>query len=265
MFESIPANLAPENVSMKSALNMLTKIASSTSNASANKDRKNLSAFWEFGKKYHDFPKTNPFRQVDRFPEKPGHHYVPPSEDFWKVYEAVDNDDKTMLLTFLHTAARRSEILQLKWDDVDLKQSRIRLSTCKTRDGSRKQVWLTMSSALHEALAEHKLKGGKNEYVFSSKRTNENYVDRKHFLVRICKKIGIKPFGYYGIRGLSATVLAQAGIPLPEIQRILRHANMTTTELYIQALGVSPDLLGAAFDKMAAAPKILPFRAPKQI
>jgi hypothetical protein len=56
-------------------------------------------------------------------------------------------------------------------------------------------------------------------------------------------------------------VLAQAGVPLPEIQKILRHANMTTTELYVRSLGITSDMPGVAFDE--TAPKVLPFRAVK--
>jgi integrase len=264
LFLYVSPDISPESISMKAALEALTGIAKRTGNATANGVRKNLSAFWEYGKKYHGFPLLNPFQQIERFPEKPEHHYVPPIEDFWRVYETADTVDRTMLLTLLHTAARRSEVLQLTWNDVDFQKRKIRLSTCKTRDGSRKQVWLSMTARLHAALVEHKVrqKGhGQEANIFLSKRTGETYVDRKHFTERLCRKAGVRPFGYHGIRGLSATVLAQAGVPLPEIQKILRHANMTTTELYVRALGVSTDMLSEAFDKMEAAPKVLPFRA----
>jgi integrase len=66
----------------------------------------------------------------------------------------------------------------------------------------------------------------------------------------ICRRAGVRLFGYHGIRGLSATVLAQAGIPLPEIQQILRHTHLTTTERYIRSLGVTSDMLDEAFEKI---------------
>jgi integrase len=215
---------------------------------SANRIKKDLSAFWTFGIKYHGFPEVCPFQNVDRFPEKPEHHYVPPIEDFWKVYKIADAVDKTMLLTFLHTAARKSEILRLTWDDVDFQKRKIRLSTCKTRDGDRKQAWLTMTTKLYAALVEHKLRqGGRSETVFLSKSTGDAYKRRDDFMNHICRRAGVRPFGFHGIRGLSATVLAQAGIPLPEIQQILRHAHLTTTERYIRSLGVTSDMLDEAF------------------
>jgi integrase len=250
-FVHISPEIEPEAVAKKSVLEALTRIAQKYGNISANRVKKELSAFWAFGVKYHGFPEMCPFQKVDRFPEKPEHHYVPPIEDFWKVYAVADAVDKAMLLTFLHTAARCSEILRLTWDDVDFQKRKIRLSTCKTRGGGRKQAWLTMTTKLYAALVEHKLRqGGRSGNVFLSKSTGDAYRGRRHFMKDLCRRAEVRSFGYHGIRGLSATVLAQAGIPLPEIQQILRHANMTTTERYIRALGVTNDMLDEAFGKI---------------
>ncbi len=257
-FSVAPAALEPEALTMKTALAALTRTANSVGNAAANKDRKHLSAYWEFGKKYHGFPLLNPFQQIERFPEKPENHYVPPVEDFWKVYGKADREDRAMLLALLHTAGRRSEVLHLTWEDVDFRQKKIRLSTCKTRDGSRKRVWLSMTRALHDTLAEHRMhSGGNSEYVFTSKTTGAPYVDRKHFVERLCARASVKKFGYHGIRGLSATLLAQ-DLPVQEIQGILRHANLTTTARYVRSLGVTADRLSETFDRFeekATAPR----------
>ena len=263
LFLCVSPKAEPEMLSMKTALSIITHTARIVSNAEANKTRKHLSAFWEFGRKYHGFPLLNPFQQTERLPEYPESHYVPPVEDFWKVYEKADALDQAMLLALLHTAGRRSEVLHLKWEDVDFQQRAIRLSTCKTKDGSRNRVWLSMTRDLTNALAEHKMrKGGKSDYIFVSKTTGEPYVDRKHFIERLCMRAKVKVFGYHGIRGLSATMLAQ-DLPIQEIQRILRHANLTTTARYIRSLGVTSDRLSETFDKKVAAPKTILFRAAK--
>ena len=61
LFSVVPAALEPEALTMKTALAALSKTAKSVSNAAANKDRKHLSAYWEFGKKYHGLPSVQPF------------------------------------------------------------------------------------------------------------------------------------------------------------------------------------------------------------
>jgi hypothetical protein len=70
----------------------------------ANKDRKNLVAAWNWGIKTKGLPESNPF-QVDKFPEIRHPRYIPPEEDFWKVYDLTTGQDKVMLTTFLFTAA----------------------------------------------------------------------------------------------------------------------------------------------------------------
>ena len=104
----------------------------------ANKDRKNLSAAWEWGRKYIDgFPAVlNPFSVAPRFREERKPRYVPTEQDFWKVVAVAENQDRAMLLAFFYLGARRGEIFRLKWEDVDLSDNRVRLGTCKTSDGS---------------------------------------------------------------------------------------------------------------------------------
>jgi integrase len=52
-----------------------------------------------------------------------------------------------------------------------------------------------------------------------------------------CKKAGVKYFGVHAIRHLTASILAQANIPMIQIQTILRHMSLATTERYIKRLG----------------------------
>ena len=104
----------------------------------ANKDRKNLIAAWNWGKMYMNpvLPSHNPCI-VRKLPEVKNPRYVPPISDFWKIYNLLpEGQDKVMLLTFLHTAARRAEIFRLKISDLDFDNNRIRLSTRKRTGGN---------------------------------------------------------------------------------------------------------------------------------
>ena len=52
---------------------------------------------------------------------------------------------------------------------------------------------------------------------------------RRWLMARVCKRVGVRPFGFHAIRHLSASMMARAGIPLTTIQAILRHKSATTT------------------------------------
>jgi integrase len=76
-------------------------------------------AAWNWGIKYLGLPTDNPCL-VERFPEIKQPRYVPSEKDFWKVYKAAwTEQDAIMLLSYLHLAARKSELFRLKWVDVD--------------------------------------------------------------------------------------------------------------------------------------------------
>ncbi|MGD9949898.1 MAG: tyrosine-type recombinase/integrase [Desulfobulbus sp.] len=74
-----------------------------------------------------------------------------------------------------------------------------------------------------------------NERVFLSYRSLA-YQYRQHWLKKICEEAGVKPFGFHGIRHLFASILAAQNVPLVEIQYMLRHTSLATTQRYIHRL-----------------------------
>jgi len=114
-FEMIPNTKLVTELTVTDCLNVLKHRAEEVSGSAANKDRKNLAAAWTWGVKYLGMPKDNPFAAVDKFPAKQQGKYVPPVEDFWKAYDVARPKDQVFLLTLLHTAARRNELLTLTW------------------------------------------------------------------------------------------------------------------------------------------------------
>ncbi len=105
------------------------------------------------GGNYLGLPEKNPFKAVERFGEDKRPRYVPSEEDFWKVFQAAETEqDRAMLLAYLHTAARRSEVLNPRWDDLDFANSRLRLWTKKRQGGGREFDWIPMTADLRTAL-----------------------------------------------------------------------------------------------------------------
>ena len=216
-------------------LDFLREQYESRSGYAANKDRKNLVAAWNWGIKYRGLPCMNPCI-VDRFPETRQTRHVPPERDFWAVYDAAEGQDKVMLMGFLHLAARKTELFRLRWDDVDFEHCNVRLWTRKRTNGSFEYEWLPMTSDLHLALLQHR-QSCLNEWVFPNPETGIPYLHRRRWMKQNCKKAGVKYFGVHAIRHLTASILAQANVPMIQIQTILRHMSLATTERYIKRLG----------------------------
>ena len=58
---------------------------------------------------------------------------------------------------------------------------------------------------------------------------------------KLCKKAGVKKFGFHAIRHHVAMILEDSGkATLREIQKMLRHQHPTTTDNYLK--GLSPEM-----------------------
>jgi integrase len=214
----------------------------------ANKDRKNLVAAWNWGMRYLEppLPQQNPCL-VHKLPEQRTPRYIPPEEDFWRVYQVAEGQDKVMLLAFLYLAARRGEIFRLKVEDLDFPNRRVRLSTRKREGGNLEYDWLPMVNELAEALQGWLIgRPVKSESVFvclDETPLSRDYYGmpfqyRLQFMSRLCDKAGVRRFGFHAIRHLTATSLYKQGQSVGVIQAILRHTSPSTTERYLKTLGL---------------------------
>jgi integrase len=248
-FKIIDAAMPVSKLKPADVLKYVVKQKEERSGHAANKDRKNLVAAWNWGMKYVNPPLPGPSPcLVDRMPEIRHPRYVPPEEDFWKIYEVAEGQDKVMLLTFLHLAARRGEIFRLAWADVDFGNDRIRLWTRKRKDGSFEWDLLPMTKELRKSLRwwwEHRPIKDQihvflclNEHPGQKSNYGRPFVSNQKFMRRICEKASVKHFGFHAIRHLSSTILHGLGYRVREIQPILRHKSPRTTELYLRRLGL---------------------------
>ncbi len=254
-FQYFDANEPISALTPGALLECLQKVAEKNGGNVANKIRKNLVAGWNWGIKYQNLPRPNPCL-VERFPERRKARYVPPVDDFWKAYDAAAPHDQVMMLTYLHTAARRKELFNLTWDDVDFGNQRIRLWTSKREGGTNEFDWIPMTDELLNALVKHQ-KQSKSKYVFTDPASGGQYLARQHYMKRLCKRAKVTAFGWHAIRHLTASILISNGVPLTTIQKILRHKNLTTTQLYVHELDQDRTKIQQVLARKEKSPQVL--------
>lgn len=95
---------------------------------------------------------------------------------------------------------------------------------------------VSVKDDLIEWLLRHRKKSNASlDNVFVSYRSLP-YEYRQHWLKILCEKAGVEPFGFHGIPHLFASILAAENVPLVEIQFMLRHTSLATTQRYIHRL-----------------------------
>ena len=114
-------NSPAEEVTVHMAQSYLLERADRVSNNSFNVYRQEGKRLFNWAVRQQLLPKdfSNPFAEVDKKRHEKGKPRPAVIEDVIKVYMAADPDQKDLILTYLVTGARKSEILKWEWSDID--------------------------------------------------------------------------------------------------------------------------------------------------
>lgn len=172
----------------------------------------------------------NPARGVDANPEHSRNRWADETEAPRLLAAIAKEDDpyiRAAFLLFLLTGLRRSELLSLRWGQVDLARREIFLPTTKANRPHR----LPLSRAALRVLATIPRVEG-NDHVFPGRDRARRY-DLKRPWVRVRANAGLENFRLHDLRRTVGSWLATAGkASLPLIGKVLNHSNASTTQIY---------------------------------
>jgi len=133
---------------------------------------------------------------------------------------------KPIVMVALHTGMRQGEILNLKWEHVDLKHGFILLDTTKT--GERREI--PIDNTLKEMFNEMP-RGFESKCVFTGK-DGDTYKSVKRSFNTALKKAEISNFRFHDLRHTFASHLVMTGVDLVTVQELLGHKSLTMTLRY---------------------------------
>lgn len=205
-----------------------------------NRTRKDLHSFFEYCKKFHGLVQ-NPVSAIEKLPTERLPQPVPTEKEFVKLLLVANRHDRNLLIACCTTGGRRSEIFRWKWsDDINFEKRKVRLGSRKTRSGEMRYRDIDMNDMLNEALQDQwKTRLPQSDYVFQNRdprhpRYGDRYTARRKFMRGLCKRAGVRTFGFHALRRFFASLLADKyKESLPVIQKLLGHASATTTDKYI--------------------------------
>ena len=131
-----------------------------------------------------------------------------------------------LVLLAITTGARRSEMVTLKWSDIDLKARTAHLP--KTKNGEQRILTLT-NEVISELMKFRALSG----YVFPHSNVPNMYFRNFDFFWRdALERANVKNFRFHDLRHTCASLLAMNGASLLEIAQVLGHKSITMTQRY---------------------------------
>jgi len=143
------------------------------------------------------------------------------------------------LITAIGTGLRKSDILGLKWENVDFDENLIMIIMKKTEE----PVIIAMTPEVRQTLwAIHETEGKKYQqvetaknYVFVNPKTEKPLTDIKTAFRAALRRAGLKDRGYrfHDLRRTCASIMRKKDVPLLVIQKQLGHKSQKTTERYL--------------------------------
>jgi integrase len=201
-----------------------------------------LSGAFRYAIRTDRFNRENPVRET-KVPKgkKPESVYAYSLEEITATVNAVNEPAKTVLLVAALSGLRHSEIRGLKWEDFTGDEIMVRRSAWRTwvsdegdtkTDGSTAPV--PCVPILRQALIAHRKRTPGSGFMFAG--TTGRPLILANLLRREIKplltKAGLQWHGWHGFRRGLASNLYRLGVPDMVIQRILRHANVATTQAH---------------------------------
>ena len=201
-------------------------------NSSFNTHLKTLRAFFSWAFKRRKIM-VNPCILIEDLPTEKFQRQIYSQDDIVKLFLAA-GEHRPFLLALFSLAGRVGETSRLRWDDVNFERREVILWTSK--GGKLRPQVKAMNEELYNLLQGLYNKNS-GAWVFPNPRTGKPYVCRDKQIAKICKAAGVENLWWHAIRHHVASLLSDIHKKsLPTISKMLGHANLTTTQIYISSL-----------------------------
>jgi len=170
--------------------------------------------------------KENPVRSVKLFKENNRRLRFLMADEMRSVIENCRPHLRPIVITALNTGMRISEILNLRWDEVDFDRAQILVRTSK--NGESRHV--EMNGLLVETLRQLERRP-QNPYVFGSREGNPYNDFRKSFKSALAAA-GITDFRFHDLRHTFASHLVMNGVDVMTVKELLGHKTIQMTLRY---------------------------------
>lgn len=154
--------------------------------------------------------------------------YLTPEEEK-RLMDELSEHLKPIVICALTTGLRLSNILNLRWEAIDIKQNFIEI--LKQENKGHKQIKLPIAPKFKKELKKIGIK--KEGYVFINPDTNKPYTTIKTGFKRALERAGIENFRFHDLRHTVGTRLVANGADLMTVKEFLAHSQITTTQRYM--------------------------------
>ena len=138
--------------------------------------------------------------------------------EWWKAVMAEPEYSRDFLLLALFTGMRRGELMQLRWENIDLTAKTLHLPSTKNGD----PLDLPLSGFISDLLRNRWDQSSGSPWVFPGTGKSGHLVETKKFLLRVSAGSGVG-FTLHDLRRTFITIAESLDVPYYALKRLLNH------------------------------------------
>ena len=142
---------------------------------------------------------------------------------------------KPIVICALTTGLRLANILNLRWEAIDVKMDY--LEVLKQENKGHKKIQIPLSKKFKDELIKIGVK--KKGYVFINPMTKKPYTTIKTGFTRACQRAGIDNLRFHDLRHTVGTRLISKGADLQTVKEYLAHSDIKTTQRYLHPVNAN--------------------------
>lgn len=174
----------------------------------------------------------NPAKKVSKYTEDNLRNRYLSKKEWGKLRVNLPYTVLCIVICALQTGLRKSNVLNLRWEQIDLEQRIITIESSESKNKRRIRKHIT--DTLYNLLIE--LEPEESGYVFLNPETNMPYKDIRKTFYKALENSGITNFKFHDLRRTVATWLLEKGVDIRTIQNILDHKDISTTQRYLSLI-----------------------------
>lgn len=245
------AHTKAANLTRQDVQSLVDHITATTGSYSANRCHSYLRRILNLAKADGLIPTNPAAAQIQRNAEHGRERYLSQAE-LKSLGEAIDTrgfHPPTLAIKLLMlTGARRSEVLKMRWDNLDLVNKVWTKPPSDTKQGKTHRVPLSQDAVA--ILLEIMAKGKGAAYVFAGPGKVGHLTDLKRTWSALKKQAGISECRIHDLRHTYASLIASGGGSLVLIGALLGHSQVQTTQRYAH---LYDDALRSATEQVATS------------
>lgn len=213
-----------------------------------------LKAAFNWNINENEWSGANPAARIKKNPEESRERYMLPAElaRFFAALEVTEQPAKDFFLLALLTGARKSNVLAMRWEDVNLEDGQWVIPAADAKAG----VPITVP-LVPEAIEVLKSRQSKSPWVFPADSKTGHYEEPKRAWATLCRRAELKNLRIHDLRRTMGSWLVKTGASTAINAKALGHASIQAAAVYQRIAEADPirEAMSRAADAMLGKKK----------